>query len=84
MVCLRCGLALWSDRPFWQDRTCFADVIATGAALLAIPVLVQMEKANEGVARSVLQVGTVGVFVGVYFVARRFAPAGEPGLSEGM
>ncbi len=73
VLCVRCGLWLWSERPFWRDRKRFADVIATVAAFLAIPVLVLIEQATDATTQAVWQLLTVAFVVGVALVTRRFA-----------
>lgn len=70
-LCVRCGMWLWSERPFWRDRKRAADVITTVAAFLAIPVLVLIEQATGGRTRAVWQFVTVALVVGVYLVLRR-------------
>ncbi len=73
-LCVRCGLWLWSERPFWRDRARCADVITTVAAFLAIFFLAYIEQATEGTTQAVIKIGAVGLVVGVYLVSRRFAP----------
>jgi len=77
VLCVRVGLWLWSERPFWKERRRLAETATAGVAFLAIAATARFERLTDGVLQAAIQLSAVALVVAAYFVFRRIIPAAQ-------
>lgn len=82
-LCVRVGLWLWSERPFWKERKRLAETATAATAFLAIAVTARFERMTDGAVQSAIQLLAVGFVVAGYFVFRRIIPTVQASDEKG-